>query len=340
MGSNVESDFPDLVRLFDRLEAPAVDIGLGRFCAQPVPGSPECAIGKDTSGNPVLLIQADNAQPGTAAPLVLEHLAVIHLVSCRIQKADRRDQDGTLSVVRCMNSDRVFHEYFLRSLHPVIASLPRSPSRQQISEAIERLVDLFRKIAQAPRKAIAGLWAELLVIARAHNPAVLLSCWHAVPQERFDFVCGAERMEVKAASGGQRIHHFSLEQLRPPPSTHVMIASVLVERAEGGSSVADLVDDIRSRISDPNMLIRLDSVVAQVVGHDWRSMQQVHFDLQVAIESFRFFDAASIPAVPIPLPPEVTEVHFRVDLTQSPHVLQDRSVHGRQMFRAAIPDPN
>lgn len=336
----MERHFPDLVRLFDGLQTPAVDSGLGRFCAQPVPGFPGCAVGKDTSGNPVLLIQADNAQPGTAAPLVLEHLAVIHLVSCRIQKADRGDQDGTLSVVRCTESDRAFHEYFLRSLHPVIASLPRSPSRQQISDAIERLVDLFRKIAEAPRKTIAGLWAELLVIGRAHDPSALLSCWHAVPEERFDFVCGAERMDVKAASGGLRVHHFSLEQVRPPPSTHVMIASVLVERAEGGSSVADLVDAIRSRISDPNMLIRLDSVEAQAIGEDWRSMQQAHFDLQFAIRSLRFFDAASIPAVPIPLPPEIADVHFRVDLTRCSHAFQEQFVQGGQLFRAALPDPN
>src|SRR5438309_9527889 len=103
--------FPDLVKIFDGLSAPSANVGLGRFSAQPIPGQSACVIGKDTSGNPVLLVQADNALPGTAAPLVLEHLCVIHLVNCRVQAADQGEQRRTLSVVRCTESDRAMHEY-------------------------------------------------------------------------------------------------------------------------------------------------------------------------------------------------------------------------------------
>lgn len=334
----MSTPFPDLVALFDALPAPTIDPGLGRFCAQPITGFPACAIGKDSSGNPVLLIQADNAQPGTAAPLVLEHLSVIHLAPCRVKKPESDDQNLTLSVIRCTDSERAFREFFLRSLHPVIVSLPAHPSRQQITDAIERLVALFRQIAEAPRKTIAGLWAELLVMARARHPARLLMSWHALPEERFDFVSGAERIDVKAASGGMRIHHFSLEQIRPAAGTQVVIISVLIERMEGGSSVADLVDRIRARLSDHELLIRLDSVVAQTIGQDWRSMQEAHFDLQLAISSLRFLDAADIPSVPIPLPAEVTGVHFRVDLSQHAMPFPAALICDGTLFQAALPE--
>jgi hypothetical protein len=334
----VSRAFPDLVQLFDELPLPVSDAGLGTFSAQPVPGFPVCAVGKDTSGHPVLLIQAQNAQAGAAAPLALEHLSVIHLVSCRVQQATSGEQERTLSIIRCTENDRAFHEFFLRSLHPVIASLPHCPSRQQISEAIERLVDLFRKIAEAPRKTVTGLWAELLVIARARDPSALLANWHSAAEERFDFVSGSSRVEVKSASGGLRIHHFSLEQVRPAAGTEVMIASVLIERAEGGSSVADMVDVIRSRIIDPNLLIRLDSVVVQTIGQDWRSMQQVRFDLQLANDSLRFLDAASIPAVSLPLPPEVSNIHFRVDLTSHSLSFPEHMINSSQLFRAVHAD--
>ena len=108
------------------------------------------------------------------------------------------------------------HEFFLRSLHPVIMSLPAVPSREHVSSAVETLVDLFRQISQPPRKTVLGLWAELLIISRSSDPGKLVSCWHSQPEDRFDFASGVDRLEVKAAAGRLKIHHFSLEQLRPP----------------------------------------------------------------------------------------------------------------------------
>lgn len=329
--------FPDLVQLFDGLPTPTADVGLGRFCALSVPGYPFCAVGKDISGNPVLLIEADNAQPGTAPPLVLEHLAVIHMVNCHVQSPNLAADDRTLSVIRCTGADRALHEYFLRSLHPIIVSLPPKPSRRQISDAVERLVDLFRQMTEAPRKTVAGLWAELFVIAQAHDPARLLASWHAMPEERFDFALGIDRLDVKSASGGVRMHHFSLEQLRPAGQSRVVIASLLIERMEGGTSVNDFVDAIRGRIADPSLLVRLDSVVAQTLGQDWRAMQRVRFDLQQAIHSLRFVEASAIPSVHVPVPAEVSAVHFRVDLTQHPLLFPDVLMQESELFRAALP---
>jgi hypothetical protein len=329
--------FPDLVQLFDHLSAPSANLGLGRFCAQPIPGYTGCAIGKDASGNPVLLIQADNALPGTAAPLVLEHLCVIHLVNCRIQTGENAEQRRTLSVIRCTVTDRAIHEYFLRCLHPIVVSLRQSPSRDQISEAVRKLVDLFRRMADIPRKTVVGLWAELLLIARSSDPACLLTAWHAIPEEKFDFAYGIDRLEVKAALGGLRQHHFALEQLRPIGQVRVLIASLLTERSEGGTNLNELVDSIRARVANPDHLIRLDSVVAQTLGQDWRAMQHTRFDLQQAIHSLRFIDATTIPSVTIPTPPEVSAVHFRVDLTQHSTPSPNTLIQGSGMFRAASP---
>jgi hypothetical protein len=322
--------------MFDNLAAPSANVGLGRFCAYPIPGYPACAIGKDTSGNPVLLVQADNVLPGTAAPLVLEHLCVIHLVNCRVHTGDQGEQQ-TLSVIRCTGTDRALHEYFLRCLHPIIASLPQNPSRDQVSQAVERLIDLFRRMADVPRKTVTGLWAELFLIARSSEPAILLDAWHSIPEEKFDFAIGVDRLDVKAASGELRIHHFALEQLRPVAQIRVLIASLLAGRTQGGTSLNDLVDSIRTRVTDATLLIRLDSIVAQTLGQDWRAMQDTRFDLQQAIQTLRFVDAAVIPSVVAPSPPEVSAVHFRVDLTQHPMSFPDALIQASRVFRAAIP---
>lgn len=328
---------PDLVQVFDSLPAPSANVGLGRFCAHSIPGYSACAVGKDTSGNPVLLVQADNALPGIGAPLVLEHLCVIHLVNCRVQAEDQGEQQRTLSVIRCTDSDRAIHEYFLRCLHPIIASLPQRPSRDQVSQAVERLVDLFRRMADTPRKTVTGLWAELFLIAGSNDPASLLGAWHSIPEEKFDFAIGVDRLDVKAASGGLRIHHFALEQLRPVARVRVLIASLLAERTQGGTSLNDLVDSIREKVTQPDLLIRLDSVVAQTLGQDWRAMQEIRFNLQQAIQSLRFVDATAIPSVASPPPQEVSAVHFRVDLTQHPMPYPEALVQASSLFAAAVP---
>jgi hypothetical protein len=43
-----------------------------------------------------------------------------------------------------------------------------------------------------------------------------------------------------------------------------------MERSAGGQSVNDLINDIRQRVTDPDLLLRLDAVVAQTLGTDWR----------------------------------------------------------------------
>jgi hypothetical protein len=328
---------PDFIQLFDRLPAPTTDVGMGRFCALAIPGFPCCSVGKDVAGNPVLLVRAAAESDRSPSPRILEHFSVIHLGNCRIQLPRRGDEDQVLSVIRCTDADRTFQEYFLRSLYPIVAALPENPSRQQVSIAIDRLVDLFRQLTQSPRKTIAGLWAELFVIAHSTDPEALLTAWHAIPEEHFDFLDGIDRIEVKAACSAIRSHHFSLEQLRPPQGTRVLIASILLSPAEGGVSVAGLVDMIRTKLSNPELLIRLDGAIAQMVGQDWRAINAARFGLEQAIQSVRFLDAASVPCVSLPLPAEVTSVHFRVDLMHHPLSFPAHMMEQSQLFRMAIP---
>lgn len=305
----------DLVRLFDSLPVPTAEVGLGRFCAQPIPGFPACAVGKDISQRPVLLIQAENTSPGGVPPLVYEHLSVIHLVNCRVQSPDRQPDERTLSVIRCTGDERPLHEYFLRALSPVVEAFSTAPSQQEVSRAIEHLVELFRQLAIPPHKTIQGLWAELFLIARAREPETLIRCWHSMPEERFDFVKCNERLEVKTASSRIRSHTFGLEQLRPPTGTSAIVASVLMERTNGGVSAFVLVEEIRNRVDDPALLVQLDTGISRTLGSDWRHADEARFDRHLAEESLRFFDARNVPAVSPIVPTEVSDIHFRVDLS-------------------------
>jgi len=302
----------DLFSIFKTLPNP-IKGGLQSFSATQV-GTTSHKVGKDISGWPVLLI---NTTSGQNAPQIhLEHLDVQHLVRCRIT-VDEKVEEGIFTVIRCTNADEELARYFFNSIDPVLRTLGTTPTLEGISHAIAHLVELFRSLTQPPTKSISGLWAELFVIKNAKNPVVLLNAWHSNPEEKYDFNSNAQRLEVKSTSQRDRVHHFSLEQLIPPSGCRVAVASLFVEGSGGGVSIKDLVQEIKNILSEnPELEEKLDRVVTHTLGNSLRQSTNHRFDLQLAQESLLIFDAKSVPKISEQLPPEISEVHLRVDLSR------------------------
>ena len=116
-----------------------------------------------------------------------------------------------------------------------------------------------------------------------------------------------------------------------------MIVSILIERSAGGQSIYDLIDDIRGRVGDADLLLRLDAVVAETLGNEWRTAHEERFDRQLACESCRFLDARTVPSVAGNIPPEVTDIHFRVDLSTHPLAPPDELSGAGGLFTAVLP---
>lgn len=192
-------------------------------------------------------------------------------------------------------------------------------------------------MTELPRKSVQGLWAELFCIARSREPAIMLEAWHQLPDDLYDFNLGKQRLEVKSASGGVRQHYFALAQLRPPPETTALFASVFVDQAGGGASVTELADRIRSRITTrPKLLLHLDRMIALTLGTNWREATEDRFDQELATQSLAFFETNVIPSVIPELPPGVSDVRFRADLSGCPSAdLQAYRSQG-SLFRAAL----
>lgn len=72
---------------------------------------------------------------------------------------------------------------------------------------MNQLIELFRAIAKPARKSLQGLWAELFLISRAHQPAILVNAWHTVVEDRYGFAVDNQRIEVKGFSGQIRQHY-------------------------------------------------------------------------------------------------------------------------------------
>ncbi len=134
-----------------------------------------------------------------------------------------------------------------------------------------------------------------------------------------------------------RQHHFSQDQLNPPTGSYVLIASIFVERAVGGLSLGELIDEVRQQVSVvPELVSGVDRVAFESLGKSWQTALEDRFDYELASDSLVFFSSLDVPKVPLPLPPGVTEVRFRADLTHVPQTDANWMLQAGGLFSSVL----
>ena len=335
------SSSESLEELFTDLKAPANSASYSnRFMAIPIGPSETYRLGKDPNGAPALLIKTVSGPSTYGAPIRLRHLRVVHDVDCVIHQ-DRTREAGRFSVFSCVDADRATEAYFLRVVGALVPTLGERPDAPSINKAVDQLVELFQALRSPPIKVAQGLWAELLLLAESEDPGKLVDAWHSVPEDLYDFNEGSHRIEVKSASGQVRRHSFSLAQLQPPAATHLAVASMIVNRAGGGTTVNDLVDELRCRLSEsPERQLLVYRVVALTLGDKWQEFSLEMFDRPAAKSSLSFFRPSDIPMVDPDLPLGVSNVRFSADLTgKVPYTEQETRALGG-IIASAVPRLN
>ena len=308
--------------------------------AIPIGSSGTYRLGKDPTGAPALLIQLPSDQATDASPIRLRHLYVAHGVDCVIHR-NHGTESGKFSVLSCVEADRATENYFLRVVEALLPGLGECPDALSVNQAVDSLVELFRALSNPPIKAVRGLWAELFLLAESQDPKKLLDAWHTVPEDLYDFNEGNHRIEVKSAQGEVRRHRFSLTQLLPPAGTTLAIVSVIVNRAGGGTTINDLIGELRSHFSgSPHRLLRLYKVITLTLGATWREAELEMFDRFAARQSLAFFRPSDVPMVSPDLPTGVSNVRFSSDLTgKTPYSIREARALGG-LIGSAVPRRN
>lgn len=221
-----------------------------------------------------------------------------------------------LAVLECPSSEQDLHEYFLRVIEGVLIEDGSFIGEEHFDEALDALVQLFTALRRPARMTVQGLWAELAVLAWARLPSKAISAWHSSPRALHDFSAGPMKLEVKSTTKTLREHAFALDQLTIGVGCETLVASIQLVETSIGHSVFDLLALIRQRdYVSAASLERLESIAAESLGEGWRDAREVRFDLEAARESLRLLSVGEIPRVPAPVPSEVKDVRFTVDLS-------------------------
>lgn len=306
------------IAIFDSLALPPASARSRAFSARRAGGH---HVAKDADGNPALLLHVvADGHLRSPVPVRLANLRVEHSLRCRVT-GESATADEVLTAVQCSTDDRQLHEYFLKAMQGVTASLPHPARQRDVDELVDSLVALFQTLREPPSASVNGLWAELFLIATSSDPRRLLEAWHIDASSRYDFDMNDERVDVKSSTDRTRRHYFSFEQVHPPAGTRAYIASMFVERSADGLSLGELWDSVRNLAShDARLVMKVEQVCAKTLGQTWFEARDRRFDEALAAESMAIYDAAVIPSVPHPLPVEVSEVRFRSDLATSPTI--------------------
>ncbi|MCM1178063.1 MAG: PD-(D/E)XK motif protein [Bacteroides sp.] len=272
-------------------------------------------IGITSEGYPIFFIACSSSE--RVSDISLRLFKVLFNRQCTIfDTVTGSDIQDTFSIIQLSSLNSEFQKYFLEVVYLLLCRLEDKPTVNVLKAEISKLLSLFTSVKSISSEVIRGLWAELILIKQSSTPSYLIRSWHVLLEDKFDFNDGIDKVEVKSTNGSKREHTFALGQLNPNKGSRLLIASMFVSQTGVGKTIFDIVDDISSNISDVDVLFKLRKETTQTIGSHIEEVSSIFFDEAASLESLQFFDYASIPSINTEnVPPEVTGVHFRSDLS-------------------------
>lgn len=311
----------ELKEIYDNLPLPKKQ-NPHSYSAKAIEGYENHRIGKNYLDNPSLLIfVSEQEKDFFIANQSLFNITVSHNLKCEIE-IDNKTIYNNFSVVSYEGQDSDIKDIFLSTSQILVQSLGHNPSNSKIKFVVGKFIELFKSLKEVPRKSLQGLWAELFVIEQSDFPEILISGWHSIPEEKFDFSFGKLRIEVKSSGTEIRTHHFSSSQLNPINNTEIIIASILVNINVGGFSLEEILGKINDKLKNyPKQKEKLHLLVYSVLGTDIDKINEVKFDYQLAQESFKLFNSIQVPKIENKdIPKEVSSVKFISNLLNSKNI--------------------
>jgi hypothetical protein len=285
------------------------------FSVVPIPGYDGHYVGRDDQGRACVLL--GSTDKGTRAPVRLGGLDVQYALTC-VVSLDGVETLDTLTVVTSTSAGEHGERYFLHVLATLIGIVGFKPTIAVVAEAVTQLAGIFQKLAVTSRESVTGVIGELVLIASSSDPVAAINGWRCDVDERYDFVAGPLRLEVKSSMARRRVHGFSYEQCDVPTGCRGVLASVFIEKSAGGMTMERLLAHIANRLTHrPTAAFTLEQTLASTLGSGLPEALGFGFDYELAVTSLAFFDLSDIPAIRDQLNPLISQVRFTSDLGEA-----------------------
>ncbi|WP_172582890.1 PD-(D/E)XK motif protein [Subtercola boreus] len=310
----------DVLRVFDLLEGRAHNASEGTesgyFVEIARADRPGIYLGVSQAGEKTFIVTSEQSQV-PPPPLRLASIAVDYGIECQLREATS-SRLVRVTVIRCLANEPGIIDVFTAMCAVLANSFNDRVTEREVAEELRRWSTLFWRLQERVETDVVGISGELVAIAASPNPDLWISAWHSRPNDLLDFIFDEAQVsvEVKATRSGKRRHTFSLDQIQTTGSLSRYVASVPVQFAESGESLADLIREISDRLNNDTSRLKLWEALSQVCGAGLEDVLARKFDVLAAKAGLAFFSADDIPSpvVERPFPTGVSRVSFHVDL--------------------------
>lgn len=286
------------------------------FSVEPIPNSLNHKIGITKDGRPLFFVRCMPENEVNVLDNNLELISVKFNRKCQLRLTSSKNISDYFTIIELLSETSDLQEYFIQVIYILIKEIGDYPTFIQLKNEVDKIVNLFSKFKKVGSKSIQGIWAELFIIASSVNPEYLINAWHVSPSDKFDFNDGVDKIEVKSTSKCYRKHFFSLEQLNPNSSSHLLIASLYAVQSGVGKSIMDLVELINKKNISIESSKKIHLIVGETLGSDICKISQTYFDFNLALDSLKFYESECIPKIDAAsIPNEITNVKFECDIS-------------------------
>lgn len=270
-------------------------------------------LGIDSDENIVFMIKPnDQSQPVTFVSSRGKYLDVFFDTECQINTNGQFINDSFTILTLKTNND-FFKKIFYSICHDLMEMLGDNPDKSEVVNHVEVFRDLFGKALKKATITEIGLWGELLVIESSDDLMFMIDTWHKLPKQTFDFNDGVSKLEVKTTTMNERIHSFSLNQLKKAKESSSLICSIMTSQIDLGKSVSDLFESINSKLTTEYRL-KFQNKLMDVAGSDLENFTN-KFDYNSATLHMKMYEAKKIPSIDSSsIPSEISGVKFKVIL--------------------------
>jgi len=310
-----------MISLYDKLLEGSLPVE-GTYKIIDIPNYPNHKIGIDYNTSLNILLYTSGDRPKVFPSRRFKYFELLFNRKCRIANEKDFSNDKiieeyyTILTLKPINRD--LQIYFLSLCNNILEKVGNIPSASIVAIEINKILSLFQHLSNPPINTIQGLFGELLIINKSNSPEYLVKAWHIKENALYDFDDGIECLEVKTSSNSKRIHTFSQTQLNPKIKKDIHVASILVQQSDFGYSIFYLADLIREKISDANLLHKLNEMIFKSIGNEVENLSDIKFDYDYSIESIQFFNIKDIPKIQSShVPKGISALKYNVSLEES-----------------------
>jgi len=258
----------------------------------------------------------------------------LHLLIAIGEEPKELPQELEAVIVRMVSMDRLYLDVVSRSHYEMIftplANQMFDGVAVQGRKPIDAVADAIAEFrgAMKPLKAAMtlaeqiGLVGEIWVLRNVLLPALgsrACRLWSGPRTERHDFVGEKVHIEVKSTTRSEDRHEISrLDQLRAPAEKQLLLASVQLERTDGGDmTLATLIDGVIEDLgTDGYAIAEFRSRLADAQWHDGlRQSSDLHW---FSLRDAQFFEVeGTFPRMPDDyIPPRgIVSIRYTIDLS-------------------------